>query len=65
MVSQALINVKENNSDKALSLLDEALALYPYEVDGIKLLKEIGKSNAKADNILTNRLKGMEIPAIL
>ena len=65
LVSQALINLKESNTDKALSLLDEALALYPYEVDGIKLLKEIGKSNNKADNILTNRLKGVEIPAIL
>ena len=65
LVSQALINLKESNTDKALSLLDEALALYPYEVDGIKLLKEIGKTNNKADNILTNRLKGVEIPAIL
>lgn len=65
LVSQALINSKANKIDEAIKQLDEALSIYPYELDGLKLLKELSKTNTKADNILTNRLKKMEIPAIL
>jgi len=65
LVSQALINLKDNKQEEALKQLDEALSIYPYQIEGLKLLKDLSKTDKKADTILTNYLKTMEISPVL
>jgi hypothetical protein len=41
------------------------LEIYPYQIDGLRLLKELSKIDKTADKILTQHLKEMEISPIL
>jgi tetratricopeptide (TPR) repeat protein len=65
LVSKALINIKEGKNLDAIRLLDNALEIYPYQIDGLRLLKELSKIDKTADKILTQHLKEMEISPIL
>ncbi|WP_156307122.1 tetratricopeptide repeat protein [Sphingobacterium endophyticum] len=65
LTSRALINLKGNRTSEALKQLDGALATYPYQMDALKLLKELSKTDKKAEEILANHLKRMEITPIL
>ncbi|WP_099371845.1 lipopolysaccharide assembly protein LapB [Sphingobacterium sp. 1.A.5] len=65
LVSKALINIKAGENLEAIKLLDNALKIYPYQIDGLRLLKDLSKIDKTADKILTQHLKEMEISPIL
>jgi len=65
LVTKALINLKEGKETDAIKQLDDALSLYPYQMDALRTLKDLSFANKEADIILTNCLNRMEIIPIL